>query len=196
MFERFTDRARKIMSLANMESQRMSHDHIDAAHILLGMAKEESGVGANVLKNLGVDLRTLRVAVEKHLPFGPAAVTMGKLPNSEMAKKVIEEAILASRGLGHNYVGTEHLLLGLCAVEGTVARTVLDELGVSVDKAKAETLVLIGSADSETREALAFVVKAAPWAVEEQFWKGLAARIELLEQEVRVLKELKEPPHA
>ncbi len=121
MFERFTDRARKVMALANQEAQRFNHEYIGTEHILLGLVKEGSGVGANVLKNLDVDLRKVRMEVEKLVKAGPDMVTMGKLPQTPRAKKVIEYAIEEARNLNHNYVGTEHLLLGLLREHDGVA---------------------------------------------------------------------------
>src|ERR1700751_3519395 len=113
MFERFTDRARKVMALANQEAQRFNHEYIGTEQILLGLVKEGSGVGPNVLKNLDVDLRKVRLEVEKLVKPGPEPVTIGKLPQSPQAKKVVEHAIEESRNLNHSSVGTEHLLLGL-----------------------------------------------------------------------------------
>jgi len=100
MFERFTDRARKVMALANQEAQRFNHEYIGTEHILLGLVKEGSGVGANVLKNLDVDLRKVRLEVEKLVKSGPDMVTMGKLPQTPRAKKVIEYAIEEARNKG------------------------------------------------------------------------------------------------
>lgn len=88
MFERFTDRARKVMALANQEAQRFNHDFIGTEHILLGLVKEGNGVGATVLKNLDVDIKKLRLEVEKMVKSGPDMVTMGKLPQTPRAKKV------------------------------------------------------------------------------------------------------------
>ena len=99
MFERFTDRARKVMELANQEAQRFNHEYVGTEHILLGLVKEGSGVAANVLKNLDVDLRKIRVEVEKLVQTGPDMVTMGKLPQTPRAKKVIEYAIEEARNL-------------------------------------------------------------------------------------------------
>src|ERR1700741_71104 len=113
MYERFTDRARKVMQLANQEAQRFNHEYIGTEHILLGLVKEGSGVAANVLKNLDVDLRKIRHEVENIVLPGPEMVTMGKLPMTPRAKKVIEYAMDEARTMLHNYVGTEHLLLGL-----------------------------------------------------------------------------------
>src|SRR5476651_193829 len=90
MFERFTDRARKVMQLANQEAQRFNHEYIGTEHILLGLVKEGTGVAANVLKNLDIDLRKIRLEVEKIVQAGPDMVTMGKLPQTPRAKKVIE----------------------------------------------------------------------------------------------------------
>ena len=105
MYERFTDRARKVMQLANQEAQRFNHEYVGTEHVLLGLVKEGSGVAANVLKNLDVDLRKIRVEVEKIVQSGPDMVTMGKLPQTPRAKKVIEYAIEEARNLNHNNVG-------------------------------------------------------------------------------------------
>src|SRR3954447_19000978 len=113
MFERFSNRARQVMALANQEAHRFNHPYIGDEHILLGLVKEGSGVGANVLNNLDVDLRKVRLEVEKLVKSGPDMVTTGKLPQTPRAKRVIEYAIEEARNLNHNYVGTEHLLLGL-----------------------------------------------------------------------------------
>ncbi|MCX5656107.1 MAG: AAA family ATPase, partial [Planctomycetota bacterium] len=104
MFERFTDRARKVMALANQEAQRFNHEYVGTEHILLGLVKEGQGVAANVLHNLQVDLKKIRLEVEKIVKSGPNMVTMGKLPQTPRAKKVIEFAIEEARNLGHNYV--------------------------------------------------------------------------------------------
>ncbi|MEO0514640.1 MAG: ATP-dependent Clp protease ATP-binding subunit [Planctomycetota bacterium] len=145
MFERFTDRARKVMALANQEAQRFNHEYIGTEHILLGLVKEGSGVGANVLKNLDVDLRKVRLEVEKLVKSGPDMVTMGKLPQTPRAKKVIEYAIEEARNLNHNYVGTEHLLLGLLREHEGVAAQVLMNLGLKLDDVREEVLNLLGA---------------------------------------------------
>jgi ATP-dependent Clp protease ATP-binding subunit ClpC len=145
MFERFTDRARKVMALANQEAQRFNHEYIGTEHILLGLVKEGSGVGANVLKNLDVDLRKVRLEVEKLVKSGPDMVTMGKLPQTPRAKKVIEYAIEEARQLNHNYVGTEHLLLGLLREQDGVAAQVLMNLGLKLEEVREEVLNLLGA---------------------------------------------------
>lgn len=144
MYERFTDRARKVMQLANQEAQRFNHEYIGTEHVLLGLVKEGSGVAANVLKNLDVDLRKIRLEVEKIVQSGPDMVTMGKLPQTPRAKKVIEYALEEAKNLNHNYVGTEHLLLGLLREQEGVAAQVLMNLGLKLEDVREEVLNLLG----------------------------------------------------
>jgi ATP-dependent Clp protease ATP-binding subunit ClpC len=144
MYERFTDRARKVMQLANQEAQRFNHEYIGTEHILLGLIKEGSGVAANVLKNLDVDLRKIRLEVEKLVQSGPDMVTMGKLPQTPRAKKVIEYSMEEARNLNHNYVGTEHILLGLLREQEGVAAQVLMNLGLKLEDVREEVLNLLG----------------------------------------------------
>ena len=144
MYERFTDRARKVMQLANQEAQRLNHEYIGTEHILLGLVKEGSGVAANVLKNLEIDLRKIRLEIEKLVQNGPDMVTMGKLPQTPRAKKVIEYSMEEARNLNHNYVGTEHLLLGLIREQEGVAAQVLMNLGLKLEDVREEVLNLLG----------------------------------------------------
>jgi len=153
MYERFTDRARKVMQLANQEAQRFNHEYIGTEHILLGLVKEGSGVAANVLKNLDVDLRKIRMEVEKIVQSGPDMVTIGKLPQTPRAKKVIEYAIEEARNLNHNYVGTEHLLLGLLREQEGVAAQVLMNLGLKLEDVREEVLNLLGHNSMATEES-------------------------------------------
>lgn len=144
MYERFTDRARKVMQLANQEASRFNHESIGTEHILLGLVKEGSGVAATVLKQFNVDLRKIRLEVEKIVQSGPDMVTMGKLPQTPRAKKVIEYAMEEARNLNHNYVGTEHLLLGLLREHEGVGAQVLMYLGLNLEDVRAEVLSLLG----------------------------------------------------
>src|SRR5215203_2108493 len=146
MYERFTDRARKVMQLANQEAQRFNHEYIGTEHVLLGLVKEGSGVAANVLKNLDIDLRKIRLEVEKIVQHGPGGeqVVMGRLPHTPRAKKVIEYSIEEARNLNHNYVGTEHLLLGLLREQEGVAAQVLMNLGLKLEDVREEVLNLLG----------------------------------------------------
>jgi len=156
MYERFTERARKAMALANQEALRLRHEYIGTEHILLGLVKEGTGVGAGVLKFLGVDLAAVREAAEKLVKPGPDKVAPGKLPHTPLAKKVIEYAIEESRGLNHNYVGTEHLLLGLGRQQEGVAAQVFTNLGLGLDRLRDEVRNLLRAAtDKGARPAAA-----------------------------------------
>jgi len=133
------------MALANQEAQRFNHEYIGTEHVLLGLVKEGSGVGATVLKNLDVDIKKLRLEVEKLVKSGPDMVTMGKLPQTPRAKKVIEYAIEEARSLNHNYVGTEHILLGLLRESEGIAAQVLMNLGLKLEDVRQEVLNLLGA---------------------------------------------------
>ena len=145
MYERFTDRARKVMQLANQEAQRFNHEYIGTEHMLLGLVKEGTGVAANVPKNLEVDLRKIRLEVEKLVQSGPEMITMGKLPQTPRAKKVIEYSMEEARNLNHNFVGTEHILLGLLREQEGVAAQVLMNLGLKLEEVREEVLNLLGN---------------------------------------------------
>ena len=144
MYERFTDRARKVMALANQEAQRFNHDKIGSEHVLLGIIKEGSGVGASVLKDYGLDIRILREDVLKLVKEGPEIVTMGKLPQSPRTKKIIEYAIEYARSLNHNYVGTEHILGSLVSEKEGIASQILVSKGFDEKRIKEDLENLLG----------------------------------------------------
>jgi ATP-dependent Clp protease ATP-binding subunit ClpC len=148
MYEKFTDRARRVMQLADQEAQRFNHEYVGTEHILLGLVKEDSGIAADVLGHLNVNLCKVRREVEKLVQSGPDMVTMGKLPQTPLAKKAIEAAIDEARLLRHNYVGTEHILLGLLKTEG-VGLDVLSVLGLDVNTVRSEVLNLLGVCQKE-----------------------------------------------
>src|SRR5438270_3649301 len=136
MYEHFTDRARKVMQLANQEAQRVNHEYIGTEDILLGLAREGAGVAANVLKNLDIDLGKIRMEVEKMIVCRPGTVTMRKLPNTPRARKIIDYSIEEARKHNHNYVSTEHLLLGLLRDQDCMAAQVLMNLGLKLEDAR------------------------------------------------------------
>ncbi len=138
-FDKFTERARKVLALAQEEAQRFNHSYISTEHILLGIVSEGTGVGTKVLANLGVELPKIRTAVEFVIGRGESK-SQGEVGLTPRAKKVIELAVDEARHLNHNYIGTEHLLLGLLREGEGVAAGVLESLGVSLDKARAEVL--------------------------------------------------------
>jgi ATP-dependent Clp protease ATP-binding subunit ClpC len=136
-FEKFTERARRVLTLAQEEALRFNHNYIGTEHILLGLVREGEGVAAKVLANLGVDLNKVRSAVEFIIGRGDKAVT-GEIGLTPRARKVIELAVDEARRLGHHYIGTEHLLLGLVREGEGIAAGVLESLGVSLEKVRAE----------------------------------------------------------
>ncbi len=137
-FEKFSERARRVLSLAQEEAQRFNHNYIGTEHILLGLVRETDGVAAKVLSNLGVELSKVRSAVEFIIGRGEKS-TAGEIGLTSRAKKVIELAVDEARRLNHNYIGTEHLLIGLMREGEGVAAGVLESLGVNLDKVRAET---------------------------------------------------------
>src|SRR3990167_6215591 len=145
MFDRFTERARKVIILAKEEAKRFNHDYIGTEHILLGLIKEGESVAAAVLQNLGLSLDTIRLEVEKLVQFGPSTIVSGDIPFTPKAKKVIELAMDEARRLGHNYIGTEHLLLGLIKEGEGVASHVLMNVGLDLNKVRSEVIKLLGS---------------------------------------------------
>lgn len=167
MYERFTDRARKTMAFANQEAQRLNHEYIGTEHILLGLLKEGGGVGANALQNLGVELSIVRNEVQKIITPGPEMVTMGKLPLTPGAKKVIEHAIKAATDLGHGYVGTEHLLIALAdegfnnGVAGQVLTTILAEKKKTIQDIKNAILDMLGTKEDKNAQVDKTIAKTA-----------------------------------
>ncbi|HVP40119.1 MAG TPA: ATP-dependent Clp protease ATP-binding subunit [Candidatus Saccharimonadales bacterium] len=148
MQDKFTERVRKVMYLAREEAARLQHDYIGTEHLLLGVVREGEGIAATVLNNLGLDLDQIRQAVENMVSSSGGTLTIGEIPFTPRAKRVLELAVDEARQLGHNYVGTEHLLLGLIREGEGVAARVLMELGVDRKKVREETLKLLGGAPS------------------------------------------------
>lgn len=143
----FSDRARKVMQLANQEAQRFNHEYIDTEHILLGLVKGGAGIAAMVFSSRRIGLRDIRLKVEEIVHSGPYVFIMGKLPQTPLAKKVIEYAIEEARNLNHNYVGTEHLLLGLIREQEGVAYHVLTSLGLKLEEVREEVIQILHGED-------------------------------------------------
>ncbi len=149
-FEKFSERARRVLTIAQEEARQMNHSYIGTEHILLGLAREEEGVAAKVLTNLGVSLNKIRSAVEFISGRGERPST-GETGLTPRAKRVIELAIDEARQLGHNYIGTEHLLLGLLREGEGVAAGVLESLGITLEKARAETAQVLSQGIPRSR---------------------------------------------
>jgi len=144
-FNRFTERARKVILLAKEEARRLNHDYIGTEHILLGLVKEGEGVAAAVLNSLGLDADNIKREIEKLIQPGEGQITTADIPFTPRAKKVIELAMDEARNLGHNYIGTEHLLLGLIREGDGVASQVLINMGLDLKIVRDEVLNLLGS---------------------------------------------------
>jgi len=146
VFNRFTERARKVIVLAKEEARRFNHDYIGTEHLLLGLIREGEGVAAAVLQKLGLSLESIRLEVEKLVQPGPTTQIQGDVPFTPRSKKALELAAEEARALGHNYIGTEHLLLGLIREGEGVASQVLLNLGLDLNRVRSEIMELLGSA--------------------------------------------------
>jgi ATP-dependent Clp protease ATP-binding subunit ClpC len=143
MFERFTDRARRVIVLAQEEARMLNHNYIGTEHILLGLIHEGEGVAAQALTTLGIGLNAVRGQVEQVIGEGQAAPT-GHIPFTPRAKKVLELALREALQLGHNYIGTEHILLGLVREGEGVAAQVLQKLGADLNRVRQAVIRLLG----------------------------------------------------
>jgi len=146
-FDKFTERARKVLTLAQEEATRFNHNYIGTEHLLLGLVREGEGVAAKVLANLGVELNRVRSAVEFIIGRGDRMI-VGEIGLTPRAKKVIELAVDEARRLGHHYIGTEHLLLGLVREGEGIAAGVLESLGVNLEKVRTQTIQVLSQSSS------------------------------------------------
>jgi hypothetical protein len=178
MFERFTDRARRVIVLAQEEARLLNHNYIGTEHILLGLIHEEEGVAARALTELGISLEAVRVEVEEIIGQGQSAPT-GHIPFTPRAKKVLELSLREALQLGHNYIGTEHILLGLIREGEGVAAQVLIKLGGSRDQVRAKVIQVLSDAGPGaeqvpggqvrlSQEAVTAMIAGGPGAYQEQ----------------------------
>jgi ATP-dependent Clp protease ATP-binding subunit ClpC len=143
MFERFTEKAIKVIMLAQEEARRLGHNFVGTEQILLGLIGEGTGIGSKVLKSMGVNLKDARVEVEKIIGRGSGFVAV-EIPFTPRAKRVLELSLEEARQLGHNYIGTEHLLLGLIREGEGVAARVLENLALDLTKVRSQVIRLLG----------------------------------------------------
>jgi ATP-dependent Clp protease ATP-binding subunit ClpC len=161
MFERFTDRARRVVVLAQEEARLLDHNYIGTEHLLLGLIQEQEGVAASALVAMGVELQTVRTQVEEMIGRGHDPPG-GHIPFTPRAKKVLELSLREALQLGHDYIGTEHILLGLIREGEGVAAQVLEKLGVNLVRVRVTVMQLLsgypksGSEISETDPAARF----------------------------------------
>ena len=150
MFSRFTERAQQVLVLAQEEAKRLGHNFIGTEHLLLGLVREGSGIAARALQNMNADLDGMRSEVERITPKGEKLFQKG-ISYTPRAKRVVELSIEESQSLGHNYVGTEHLLLGLLREGEGIAAQVLTNLGIDLKRARKEVIQLLGGAEGSAR---------------------------------------------
>jgi Clp amino terminal domain, pathogenicity island component len=179
MFERFTDRARRVVVLAQEEARLLNHNYIGTEHLLLGLIHEREGVAARALTGLGISLETIRVEVEQIIGRGQTAPT-GHIPFTPRSKKVLELSLREALQLGHNYIGTEHILLGLVREGEGVGAQVLVKLGGSLDRVRQQVIHVLADAGPAaeqvlpqgqvrlSQEAVTAMVAGGPGAYQEQ----------------------------
>ncbi|MGK7346552.1 MAG: ATP-dependent Clp protease ATP-binding subunit [Candidatus Nitrospinota bacterium M3_3B_026] len=143
MFKRFTERARKVIILAREEAEKNQHEYLGTEHLLLGVLKDAGGVAIAVLQRLGVDLKQVRLEVERNLPASSNTLIIGDIPFTSRAKKVLEYSVEEARSMGHSYIGTEHLLLGLVREKDGVGARVLNNLGITYADIREQTINLL-----------------------------------------------------
>jgi len=152
MFKRFTERARRVIILAREEAERHHHEYLGTEHILLGMLKDGGGIAITVLQKAGLSIEQIRMEVERHLPRNANALIVGEIPFTPKAKKVLEYGVEEARLMGHNYIGTEHLLLGLLKEKEGIAAKVLNALGIRLVETREKILNLLQEPATKTKE--------------------------------------------
>jgi len=161
----FTERVRRTLALARQESERLHHEYVGTEHILLSLAREDAGVASAVLDAFGVRSDAIIAKVEARLTAGPPhRLQKGELAYTSRAKKVLELAMSEARAMHHSYVGTEHILLGLVAEQKGIAAQVLSEFGVTLERARAETLAILGGTERTAADSLVAPAAAPGYA--------------------------------
>ena len=191
MMHKFADRVRKVMQLANQEAQRFNHEYIGSEHILLGLIKDKGCVGSRVLDKLGIDLRKVRLEVERLVQSGPDMVTMGKLPQTPRAKKVIEYAFDEATNMKHAYVNTEHILLGLYREAEGIAGQILRNLGITQPNLYKEVRQMLNEVDreKEREQVEAVLLQRVGRKNVQELWEKLdGQRIEMIEYALEIAK--------
>lgn len=152
MFERFTERARRVIILARGEAEKYQHEYLGTEHLLLGILREGSGVAVSVLQNMEISQKQLEAELVARMPPTENVLTLGEIPFSPQAKKVLEFSVEEARLLGQNYIGTEHLLLGLLKEDTGIAAQVLKSFGLSLSMLRKETIALLKLSAPKTKE--------------------------------------------
>ncbi len=200
MFQRFTDRARRVVVLAQEEARLLNHNYIGTEHLLLGLIGEGEGVAAHALESLGIGLAAVRQQVEAIIGPGQQAPS-GHIPFTPQAKKVLELAEQEGRALGHNYVGTEHILLGLIRESGGVAVQALVTLGADLNRVRQQVIQLLhgsqgkdvmGAGSRRLDDVLARVDSLDRRLAALERWVGMRPDLDDLDQEIADVRREKE----
>jgi ATP-dependent Clp protease ATP-binding subunit ClpA len=184
MFERFTDRARRVVVLAQEEARMLNHNYIGTEHILLGLAHEGEGVAAKALEALGIHLEAVRQQVEQIIGKGQQAPS-GHIPFTPRAKKVLELSLRESLQLGHDYIGTEHILLGLIREGDGVAAQVLVRLGADLNRVRAEVIKLVHGGRGEEERVVG--PRPSP-AMRDVFFREVQSALRSIEQRLTAIE--------
>jgi ATP-dependent Clp protease ATP-binding subunit ClpC len=151
VFERFTERARQVIVLAQDEARALKHNYIGTEHILLGLLREEEGLAARVLESLDVTVEEVRAQVKRLVGQGDEEIATGQIPFTPRAKKVLELALREALSLKHSYIGPEHILLGLARENDGVAARILLDLGADAETIREQTIAMLGGPAGENR---------------------------------------------
>ena len=178
MYEQFTDRARKVMQLANQAAQILNHEYIGTEHVLLALLKEGSGVAAQALRNLNLNAEQIRVEVNKIAQPGPEVLAIGKMPHTPRLKHALQIAIEESKGLGHNYVGTEHLLIALMRETEGIAAVVLAGLRQTEHTIRSAVLTALGQRRTAVESNIPAHTEPAPKPTD----PDVAAAVQLIQE--------------
>lgn len=208
MFDRFTDRARKVIGLARQTAVKFNIEYIGGEHILIGLALEGSGVAANALRNLDVSGTKLEDAYKEIYGAGPSQVSMGQLPFTPVAKRILEYSVEEASNLGHNYIGTEHLALGISRIDDGQYGSVrlLAQVGITPSALRMEVLALLGAdmsqevSDAVNPNPLDPVVTLlkrrldlleTPWRIEKEYGPGFSGpRLAVIDELKSLLKDV------
>jgi hypothetical protein len=188
MFERFTDRARRVVVLAQEEARMLNHNYIGTEHILLGLIHEGEGVAAKALESLGISLEAVRQQVEEIIGQGQQAPS-GHIPFTPRAKKVLELSLREALQLGHNYIGTEHILLGLIREGEGVAAQVLVRLGADLNRVRRQVIQLLHGRPSGELYAEAGLAPRPAGGSERRLQAALQARVKAIESRLPVIEQ-------
>ncbi len=190
VFERFTDRARRAVVLAQEEARSLDHNYIGTEHLLLGLLREDEGIAARALSAVGITVETVREEIERRIGRG-SEVAKGQIPFTPRAKKVLELSLRQALKLGHDYIGTEHVLLGLLEEgEGVAAQILMTRIEGGLERAEAEVLMLLRATSPQAAERAARALRGPIAGIELGSQKDVLVRLEAIEARLSAIERL------